>query len=170
MLSIRHALLPLLLTACATQQPAPGTAASGTAAAGSAHPGGAATATPSTAASTSTTTPPPSPYGPVRVVKSRDGKFDGEVIGAAAAGSKFSRLAIGMTMSEVTSLIGGPDDMIRHETGKRWIPFYFGGDAQRIQVLYRGAGCLTYTGGNVFGGGGDQLIRITNTQRNDCTQ
>ena len=65
-----------------------------------------------------------------------------------------------MTMREVNGLIGAPDDLIRHETGKRWIPFYYGNYAQRMEVLYRGEGCLTYTGGNVFGGGGNQLIKI----------
>lgn len=103
-----------------------------------------------------------------RVVKSRNGSFDGEIVGTPAANSKFARLQIGMTMSEVSSLIGGPDDMVRHETGKRWIPFYYGNDAQRIQALYRGEGCLTYTGGNVFGGGGNELIRITVSPRGGC--
>ena len=113
---------------------------------------------------------PPSRYGPTRVVKSRDGSFDGEIVGTPARGSKFSKLVIGMTMDEVTSLIGGPDNIARHETGKRWIPFYFGSDAQRMEVLYRGEGCLTYTGGNVFGGGGNQLIRITATPLATCIE
>ena len=148
MMTFRNLLLPMLLSACAAQQP------------GATNTAGSAT---SAQAQTS-------PYGPIRVVKSRDGKFDGEVIGTPTPGSKFSKLKIGMTMAEVTSTIGGPDNLIRHETGKRWIPLYFGSDAQRIQVLYRGEGCLTYTGGNVFGGGGDELIRITNTQRADCIE
>ena len=105
-----------------------------------------------------------------RIVKSRDGRFDGEMVGTAAAGSKFSRLAIGMTMDEVTRLIGGPDNIVRHETGKRWIPFYYGNDAQRMQALYRGEGCLTYTGGNVFGGGGSELIRITALPSGACME
>ncbi len=105
-----------------------------------------------------------------RVVKSRNGQFDGEIVGTPAPNSKFAKLQIGMTMGEVSSLIGGPDDMIRHETGKRWIPFYFGNDAQRIQVLYRGEGCLTYTGGNVFGGGGSELIRITVNPKGGCLE
>ena len=134
MLTSRHAFLPLLLSACAAQQPAPSTSTA-------------------TGTSASTASAPPSPFGPARLVKSRDGRFDGELTGTPAPGGKFSKLTIGMTMSEVTSLIGGPDNLTRHETGKRWIPFYFGSDAQRVQVLYRGEGCLTYTGGNVFGGG-----------------
>jgi hypothetical protein len=47
------------------------------------------------------------------------------------------------------------------ETGKRWIPFYFGNDATRLQADYSGEGCLTFTGGSVFGGGTNELIRIT---------
>ena len=109
-----------------------------------------------------------SPTSNVRTVKSRDGSFEGEMVGTPAANSKFAKLQIGMTMREVTGLIGGPDDMIRHETGKRWIPFYFGNDAQRLQVIYKGEGCLTYTGGNVFGGGDSELIRITAAPKDDC--
>ena len=109
-----------------------------------------------------------SPYGPIRRVKSKDGRFEGEIVGAVAPGSRFARLQIGMTLEAVTALIGAPDNMARHETGKRWIPFYYGNDSQRVQVLYRREGCLTFTGGNVFGGGGNELVRITATQREDC--
>ena len=104
----------------------------------------------------------------VTIVKSRDGKFDGEVVGKPAANSKFSKLVIGMRMQEVSSLIGAPDDLTRHETGKRWIPFYFGNDSQRLQTLYRGEGCLTYTGGNVFGGGDNELIKIVADVKGKC--
>ncbi|MEW6707112.1 MAG: hypothetical protein AB1430_19870 [Pseudomonadota bacterium] len=97
----------------------------------------------------------------VRIVKSRDGKFEGEVIGTPAPGSKFAKLQIGMEFNEVTKLIGGPSSMHTHETGKRWIPFYFGNDATRMQADYAGEGCLAFTGGSVFGGGGNELVRIT---------
>ena len=111
-------------------------------------------------------TQPSSPNG--RIVKSQDGTFDGEIVGTPAPSSKFSKLAIGMTMREVNGLIGAPDDLIRHETGKRWIPFYFGDDAQRMQALVKNEGCLTYTGGNVFGGGGNQLIKIEVDRSGKC--
>ncbi|MDB5840149.1 MAG: hypothetical protein JWQ23_2101 [Herminiimonas sp.] len=62
----------------------------------------------------------------MQIVKSRDGKFKAEKIGNQASGCKFSKVQIGMTMGEVSALIGAPDDMARHETGKRWIPFYAG--------------------------------------------
>ena len=63
------------------------------------HAGGAAAPAPQ----------PTSPSG--RIVKSQDGTFDGEIIGTPAAGSKFSKLRIGMTMREVNGLIGAPDDL-----------------------------------------------------------
>jgi hypothetical protein len=136
--------MTMLIAGCASQQQGAGTAS------------GASSATAA------------SPASNVRTVKSRDGTFEGEMVGTPAANSKFAKLQIGMTMREVTGLIGGPDDMIRHETGKRWIPFYFGNDAQRLQVIYKGEGCLTYTGGNVFGGGDSELIRITAAPKDDC--
>ena len=111
---------------------------------------------------------PSAPGG--RIVKSQDGTFDGEIIGTPAPGSKFAKLQIGMTMREVNALIGAPDDLVRHETGKRWIPFYFGDDAQRMQALVKNEGCLTYTGGNVFGGGGNQLIRIQVDSTGKCLE
>lgn len=73
-----------------------------------------------------------------------------------------------MTMREVSAQIGAADDMVRHETGKRWIPFYYGNDAQRLQASYKNEGCLTYTGGNVFGGGGNELIAITVDAKGQC--
>lgn len=103
-----------------------------------------------------------------KIVKSNDGSFEGEIVGTIAPNSRFSKLKIGMTLSEVNALIKAPDDLRRHETGKRWIPFYYGNDAQRMQALYIGEGCLTYTGGNVFGGGSNQLIRITADTTRSC--
>lgn len=144
-----------VLGACSTMAPSPSQPAAA-----------AAAAAPSDASSAPVRT---DEYGPVRMVRSRDGSYDGEIIGTPVPNGKLSRLAIGMTFEEVTSLIGGPDRMVRHETGKRWIPFYFGSDAQRLQVLYRGEGCLTFTGGNVFGGGGNALMRITATPIESCT-
>lgn len=122
-------------------------------------------ATPS--ASTAAQTPD---YGPTQTVKSRDGSIDGEIVGSVVPGGKFSKLQIGMKMPEVLALVGGPDGMDSHETGKRWIPFYFGGDARRVEAFYKGEGCLTYTGGNAWGGGDNRLIRITGTQRTDCME
>ena len=148
-----------LLTACGSKPTNPEASAPATAATASTAPA-APSAAPGTLAK--------APAANTRIVKSRDGKLEGELVGTPARGSKFAKLQIGMRMSEVNSLIGTPDDLDRHETGKRWIPFYFGSDAQRMQVLYKGEGCLTYTGGNVFGGGGNELIRVTADPSTRC--
>jgi hypothetical protein len=96
-----------------------------------------------------------------RVVKSRDGRFEGEIVGTPAPGSKFAKLQIGMDPSEVQDIFGrGPDRSHSYESGKRWIPFYFGNDARRRQMLYKGEGCLVFTDGNIWGGAGGDLIQI----------
>jgi hypothetical protein len=82
------------------------------------------------------------------------------IVGTPALNSKFAKVRLGMTLGEVAGLIGGGDDQNHYATGKGFIPFYFGADTQRIEVLYRGEGCLTFTGGNQFGGGRNELIRI----------
>ena len=63
-----------------------------------------------------------------------------------------------------------PDRSHAYESGKRWIPFYFGNDARRMQALYKGEGCLIFTGGNVWGGGGEELIGITYDTGGACYQ
>jgi len=105
--------------------------------------------------------PAPAPAGgAARVVKSRDGSYTGEIIGTPAPDSKFSKLLIGMETTEVQKIVGRfPDQVHSYESGKRWIPFYFGNDARRMQVLYKGEGCLVFTGGGAFSSGGD-LIQI----------
>lgn len=123
--------------------------------------GGAGPAGTHAGASASASTPAKGATPGARIVKSRDGRFEGEMVGNPAPGSKFAKLQIGMEMNEVTRLIGGANRMTSNETGKRWIPFYYGNDVTRHQLHYDGEGCLTFTGGNHFGGGGNELIRIT---------
>lgn len=150
MRSIAVLIMAGLLTACASSQPK--TASNQPAAAQPAAAVPAASEVPSN----------------TKIVKSMDGSFEGQIVGNLKPGSRFTKLKIGMKMAEVTALIKAPDDMKRHETGKRWIPFYYGDDAQRVQVYYEGDGCLTFTGGNVFGGAGNQLIRITADTSRAC--
>lgn len=108
--------------------------------------------------------------GETRIVPSKDGSFEGEIIGTAAPGSRFAQLQIGMEILPVQRLIGIPDAQHAHETGKRWIPFYFGTDARRMITFYRGEGCLTFTGGRDWGSGGQQLIRIEVDPSGRCYQ
>lgn len=128
-----------------------------------------------------TTTPAPSdqpasqgtaaPTANGTTVKSRDGSYSGEVIGKAVAGSKFSRLQIGMQVEEVQQILGrSPDRSHTYESGKRWIPFYFGNDARRMQALYTGEGCLIFASGNPWGGAGGDLIGIEHDASGACYQ
>lgn len=93
------------------------------------------------------------------VVKSRDGKFDGEVYGNIPAGSKWAQLRIGMEQPEVERLLGVSNEVHAYPTAKAWIPFYFGTDSTRYEVRYRGQGSVSYTGGS-WGGGRGILMMI----------
>lgn len=66
------------------------------------------------------------------------------VIGTPAPGSKFSRIQIGMGKTQIQDIIGPPTDSHAHDTGKEFIPFYFGGDTTEIDAHYKGEGILTY--------------------------
>jgi hypothetical protein len=79
---------------------------------------------------------------------------EGEVVGKPAAGSKFAKLKLGMTLSQVEKLIGPPTKQWQHPTGKASIPFYFGPDRWVIQCAYKHEGVLT------FNSGGDQVLTL----------
>ena len=66
--------------------------------------------------------------------KSADAK-EGEIIGTPAKNSKFTKLQMGMGMKQVTDLIGSPTDQGAYVTGKAFIPFYFGGDRYRHELV-----------------------------------
>ncbi len=142
----------LLCAACATKQP------QGT--------------EPQPTASSAATAAPVATIAPAgKEVKSRDGSYSGEVVGTPAPGSKFAKLQIGMEMNEVQDVMDrAPDRTHSYESGKRWIPFYFGSDARRMQVLYKGQGCLIFTGGNVWGSAGGDLVGITHDASGACYQ
>lgn len=103
----------------------------------------------------------------VRVVRSYDNSFDGEISGTPAPESRFAKVKIGMELEQVYKLIGEPDQLYNHTTGKNWIPFYFGADGRRIVTHYRGEGCLTYSGGGAFNGK-KQLLRMDVDAAGQC--
>jgi len=84
---------------------------------------------------------------PHQEAKSRDGKVDGDIWGAPPEGSPFAKLEIGMTPSEVRSLVGSENETNEFFTWKRFIPFYIGADGYRLEAFYKGQGSLVYTGG-----------------------
>ena len=74
--------------------------------------------------------------------------WEGEISGKPAPGSTFTKLQIGMSMKRVTDLIGQPTDQGAYMTGKAWIPFYFGSDRYRHEMVYKGMGRLIFAGGS----------------------
>lgn len=92
--------------------------------------------------------------GKPRVVKSRDGTFEGEIYGNIPANSKWARLQIGMEQAEVERILGSSHEVRHTPTGKAFIPFYYGTDRYRYEIVYRGQGSVSYTGGGIGGGRG----------------
>ena len=84
--------------------------------------------------------------------------WEGEITGKPAPGSKFTQLKIGMGYREVIDIVGQPSDQGAYVTGKAWIPFYFGSDRYRFELLYKGVGRLIFAG--AAGGGGGNLIWV----------
>jgi hypothetical protein len=81
--------------------------------------------------------------------------WEGEVTGKPAPGSKFGQLKVGMSSSQVLSILGQPNDQGAHPTGKAFIPFYFGSDRFRYEVVYKGQGRLLFAGSAGFGWDGN---------------
>ncbi|GHD69231.1 outer membrane protein assembly factor BamE [Jeongeupia chitinilytica] len=104
-----------------------------------------------------------------RKVMSKDGTFEGEIVGTPAKKSKFGKLQIGMSQRQVEDLIGNPSDTKTYTTGKAWVPFYFGKDAYRFETFYKKEGRLTFVGGGVSGTSG-KLLRITVDTKEDGYQ
>lgn len=78
------------------------------------------------------------------------GGWEGEITGKPAAGSKFTRLQIGMSRQQVLDIVGQPTDQGAYVTGKAWIPFYFGSDRYRHELAYKGMGRLIFAGSGGF--------------------
>ena len=88
--------------------------------------------------------------------------WEGDITGKPGPGSRFGQLQIGMPMRQVTDLVGSPTDQGAYVTGKAFIPFYYGGDRYRHELVYKGQGRLIFAGGNGWRGsyGSGNLIWI----------
>lgn len=86
-----------------------------------------------------------------RGTKVKVGETEGEITGKPAPASKFNRVKIGMKMKQVTDLIGQPSDQGAYVTAKAWIPFYFGDDRHRYELVYKGSGRLIFAGEGGWG-------------------
>jgi hypothetical protein len=79
--------------------------------------------------------------------------WQGEISGVPAANSRFTRLRIGMPQQQVVDLVGQPTDQGAYVTGKAFIPFYFGSDKTRWEMVYKGQGRLIFSNQAGFGSG-----------------
>ena len=86
--------------------------------------------------------------------------WEGEITGKPGAKSRFGKLQIGMPMQQVVNLIGQPSDQGAYVTGKAWIPFYFGADRHRYEMVYKNQGRLIFAGGSIGNFTGGNLIWI----------
>ncbi|WP_284618074.1 hypothetical protein [Aquabacterium humicola] len=88
------------------------------------------------------------------------GGWEGEITGKPAPGSKFTKLQIGMSMRQAIDLAGQPTDQGAYVTGKAWIPFYFGSDRHRYEMVFKNQGRLIFAGGSLGDYTGGNLIWI----------
>jgi hypothetical protein len=86
--------------------------------------------------------------------------FDGEITGVPAPNSKFPQLQIGMGFRQVIDIVGPPNDQGAYITGKAFIPFYYGSDRTRSELVYKGEGRLIFAGGSIGNFSGGNLIWI----------
>jgi type IV pilus biogenesis protein CpaD/CtpE len=76
---------------------------------------------------------------------------ESRIEGNFPANSPFAKIKLGMTQGQVHEILGQPTDTKSYQTGKAWIPFYFGPDVMRTDEFYKGVGVITYTGAGIGG-------------------
>jgi hypothetical protein len=91
------------------------------------------------------------------------GDWEGEVTGNTVPGSRFAQLQIGMPMRQVLDILGPPTDEGSYITGKAFIPFYYGSDRYRYEIVYKGQGRLIFAGGSINEHSGAHLTWIINS-------
>src|SRR5262245_14411915 len=76
------------------------------------------------------------------------------------AGTKLSKVQVGMTEPQVAAIMGVPDDSKAYITGKAFIPFYYGPDQSRFACYYKGQGRIIFSGGNAWGAGRGKVVQV----------
>lgn len=76
---------------------------------------------------------------------------ESRIEGNIPANAPFAKIKIGMGQGQVHSILGQPTDSRMYQTGKMWIPFYFGNDTMRTEELYKGVGRITFVGMGIGG-------------------
>ena len=118
-----------------------------------------AAAAPAPAPAAKAPAPAPAPAGDTVHVKGLN-DWEGDITGKPGPNSRFTKLTIGMGMRQVTDMVGQPTDQGAYVTGKAWIPFYFGSDRYRHELVYKGQGRLIFAGGSAGDWANGNLIWI----------
>jgi hypothetical protein len=71
--------------------------------------------------------------------------WQGEVSGVPASSSQFARLKIGMSQKQVLEFAGEPSYQGAYVPDKSVVPFYFGSDQSRWEMVYKGLGRLIFS-------------------------
>lgn len=75
------------------------------------------------------------------------------------ADSPLAKIELGMNGEQVRKILGSPDDSNSYQTGKAWIPYYYGPDTSRSDWLYEGQGRVVFSRNRYSGG--LKVIRVT---------
>lgn len=84
---------------------------------------------------------------------------ESSIVGNIPATHPLAQVKIGMSQSHVHDILGQPTDSNNYQTGKMFIPFYFGNDIMRLEEHYKGIGRITFTGVGI-GGVNFKVFRI----------
>lgn len=84
-----------------------------------------------------------------------------EVFPRKTVKANFTKIKKGMGEAQVRKLLGYPTGSKFYQTGKAWIPFYFGPDTSRVEYSYEGVGYVTLSR-NAYSG---RLSVVTTGQR-----
>ena len=103
--------------------------------------------------------PAPAAAGDTQHVKGLN-DWEGDITGKPAVNSRFTKLQIGMGMRQATDIAGQPTDQGAYITGKAFIPWYFGSDRYRHEMVYKGQGRLIFAGGSAGDYASGHLIWI----------
>jgi hypothetical protein len=61
------------------------------------------------------------------------------------ASSPLSKVELGSNDAQVRNIMGNPDNSNSYQTGKSWIPYYWGPDTHRSDWFYKGQGRVVFS-------------------------
>jgi hypothetical protein len=67
------------------------------------------------------------------------------------AGSTLAKVQLEMPPAQVREIMGAPTSENTYQTGKAWIPYYYGSDTMRTEWAYKGVGRVVF-GTNRYSG------------------